>query len=54
MVKFLILALKCYEDETDARPSMAEVVRELENIWLLMPDSDIKTTEKIDSKKFDS
>ena len=54
VVKFLILALKCYEDETDARPSMAEVVRELKNIWLLMPDSDIKTTEKIDSKKFDS
>ena len=24
---------------------MAEVVHELENIWLLMPDSDIKTTD---------
>ncbi|KAF3955582.1 hypothetical protein CMV_019210 [Castanea mollissima] len=45
VVKFLTLALKCCEDETDARPSMAEVVRELENIWLLMPDSDIKTTD---------
>ncbi|XP_030942318.1 probable LRR receptor-like serine/threonine-protein kinase At1g06840 [Quercus lobata] len=44
VVKFLTLALKCCEDETDARPSMAEVVHELENIWLLMPDSDIKTT----------
>ena len=44
VVKFLNLALKCCEDETDARPSMAEVVHELENIWLLMPDSDIKTT----------
>ncbi|KAJ0075648.1 hypothetical protein Patl1_35055 [Pistacia atlantica] len=31
--KFLTLALKCCQDETDARPSMAEVVRELENIW---------------------
>ncbi|KAM3692259.1 hypothetical protein ACJW31_08G075100 [Castanea mollissima] len=45
VVKFLTLALKCCEDETDARPLMAEVVRELENIWLLMPDSDIKTTD---------
>uniref|UniRef100_A0A7N2LFD1 non-specific serine/threonine protein kinase n=1 Tax=Quercus lobata TaxID=97700 RepID=A0A7N2LFD1_QUELO len=44
VVKFLTLALKCCEDETYARPSMAKVVRELENIWLLMPDSDIKTT----------
>ena len=44
VVKFFTLALKCCEEETDARPSMVEVVRELENIWLLMPDSDIKTT----------
>ncbi|XP_050282016.1 probable LRR receptor-like serine/threonine-protein kinase At1g06840 isoform X3 [Quercus robur] len=44
VVKFLTLALKCCEDETYARPSMAKLVRELENIWLLMPDSDIKTT----------
>ena len=29
--------------DTDARPSMAEVVRELESIWLMMPDSDIKS-----------
>ena len=43
VVKFFTLALKCCEYETDARPSMVEVVRELENIWLLMPDSDIKT-----------
>ena len=40
VVKFLNLALKCCEDETDARPSMAEVVRELESIWHMMPDSD--------------
>ena len=32
VVKFLNLALKCCEDETNARPSMAEVVRELESI----------------------
>ncbi|KAF3976032.1 hypothetical protein CMV_000742 [Castanea mollissima] len=40
VVKFLNLALKCCEDETDARPSMAEVVRELESIWHMMTDSD--------------
>ena len=32
VMKFLNLALKCCEDETNARPSMAEVVRELESI----------------------
>lgn len=40
VVKFLNLALKCCQDETDARPSMAEVVRELESLCNLMPDSD--------------
>ncbi|KAK2644654.1 hypothetical protein Ddye_019849 [Dipteronia dyeriana] len=46
--KFVTLALKCCKDDTDARPSMVEVVRELENIWLMMPESDTKTTtEKI-------
>ncbi|GMY35097.1 probable LRR receptor-like serine/threonine-protein kinase At1g06840 isoform X2 [Fagus crenata] len=44
VVKFFTLALKCCEEETDARPSMAEVTRELEGIWLMMPDSDIRTT----------
>lgn len=38
--KFLNLALKCCQDETDARPRMVEVVRELENIYGLMPDSE--------------
>ncbi|OWM72024.1 hypothetical protein CDL15_Pgr017907 [Punica granatum] len=37
--KFLKLALKCCQDETDSRPSMADVVRELENIWLMTPES---------------
>uniref|UniRef100_A0A2N9EXA8 Protein kinase domain-containing protein n=1 Tax=Fagus sylvatica TaxID=28930 RepID=A0A2N9EXA8_FAGSY len=45
VVKFFTLALKCCEEEMDARPSMAEVTRELEGIWLMMPDSDIRTTE---------
>ncbi|KAL8549074.1 hypothetical protein ACS0TY_008081 [Phlomoides rotata] len=38
--KFLNLALKCCKDETDERPSMAEVVRELDNIWMMMPETE--------------
>ena len=49
--KFLNLALKCCEDDTDSRPSMAEVVRQLENIWLMMPESDTKTTEPLITPK---
>lgn len=45
--KFLALALKCCQDEPDARPKMAEVVRELENIWSMMPESDTKRAESI-------
>ncbi|XP_030524316.1 probable LRR receptor-like serine/threonine-protein kinase At1g06840 [Rhodamnia argentea] len=45
--KFLMLALTCCRDETDARPSMADVVRELESIWLMTPKSDGRTTESI-------
>lgn len=47
--KFLSLALKCCQDETDARPSMAEVVRELENILFMMPASESKITESVSS-----
>ncbi|KAK2991617.1 hypothetical protein RJ640_025244, partial [Escallonia rubra] len=43
--KFVSLALKCCQEETDARPSMADVVRELESIWQMMPESDTKTTQ---------
>lgn len=43
--KFMTLALKCCEEETGARPSMAEVVRELEDIWLLMPEPEAKLAE---------
>ncbi|KAL3829003.1 hypothetical protein ACJIZ3_017805 [Penstemon smallii] len=43
--KFLNLALKCCQDATDARPSMGEVVRELENIWFMIPEPDTKITE---------
>ncbi|KAK0580168.1 hypothetical protein LWI29_037413 [Acer saccharum] len=45
--KFVTLALKCSQDETESRPSMAEVVRELENIWLSMQESDIRITELV-------
>ncbi|KAG6631012.1 probable LRR receptor-like serine/threonine-protein kinase At1g06840 isoform X2 [Carya illinoinensis] len=45
VVKFLTLALKCCQDETDARPSMAEVVRELDSICLMMPESDIRKAD---------
>nr|XP_027091997.1 probable LRR receptor-like serine/threonine-protein kinase At1g06840 isoform X2 [Coffea arabica] len=43
--KFMTPALKCCEEETGARPSMAEVVRELEDIWLLMPEPEAKLAE---------
>ncbi|KAF8402451.1 hypothetical protein HHK36_010535 [Tetracentron sinense] len=45
--KFVTLALKCCQDETDARPSMAEVVRELESIWLMIPGKDTTLTESV-------
>lgn len=41
--KFLSLALKCCQDETDARPSMADVVRELESIWVKLPESETRS-----------
>ncbi|XP_016483268.1 putative LRR receptor-like serine/threonine-protein kinase At1g06840 isoform X2 [Nicotiana tabacum] len=51
--KFINLALKCCQEETEARPSMAEVVRELENIRLMMPESDsiIRDSLVTDSEK---
>ena len=45
VVRFLTLALKCCEEETNARPSTTEVVRELESIWHMMPDSDIRSVD---------
>ncbi|KAI4342416.1 hypothetical protein MLD38_027048 [Melastoma candidum] len=48
--KFLKLALRCCQDETELRPSMAEVVRELENISLMIPDFDTRTVESINTK----
>uniref|UniRef100_A0A0D9VB01 non-specific serine/threonine protein kinase n=1 Tax=Leersia perrieri TaxID=77586 RepID=A0A0D9VB01_9ORYZ len=37
--KFAALALRCCRDETDARPSMMEVMRELETIWEMTPET---------------
>ncbi|KAG7018696.1 putative LRR receptor-like serine/threonine-protein kinase, partial [Cucurbita argyrosperma subsp. argyrosperma] len=45
--RFVTLALKCCQDDTDARPSMAEVVRTLESIWLMLPESDVKIAEPL-------
>ncbi|CAN6227484.1 unnamed protein product [Urochloa humidicola] len=38
--RFAALALRCCKDETDARPSMVEVVRELEVIWRMTPGTE--------------
>ncbi|XP_058110752.1 probable LRR receptor-like serine/threonine-protein kinase At1g06840 isoform X2 [Magnolia sinica] len=43
--QFVSLALRCCHDETDERPSMAEVVRELEIMWRRMPEADITPSE---------
>ncbi|GKV53354.1 hypothetical protein SLEP1_g59887 [Rubroshorea leprosula] len=36
--KFVNLAMKCCQDESDSRPSMVEVVQTLETIGLMIPD----------------
>lgn len=47
--KFLSLALRCCQDDTDLRPSMSDVVRELEAIWRMMPDAfSLTTTDSSD------
>ncbi|XP_059429385.1 probable LRR receptor-like serine/threonine-protein kinase At1g06840 isoform X2 [Corylus avellana] len=53
LVIFATLALKCCQDVTDARPSMAEVVRELERICLMMPESGIRIADPmgVDAEK---
>ncbi|XP_073137606.1 probable LRR receptor-like serine/threonine-protein kinase At1g06840 isoform X2 [Henckelia pumila] len=45
--KFVTLALNCCRDDPEARPTMAKVVRELENIWYMIPESDTKMTESL-------
>ncbi|KAK1437005.1 hypothetical protein QVD17_02790 [Tagetes erecta] len=48
--KFVTLALKCCREDTDERPSMAEIVRELENIWQMMPESESRTNDSINTE----
>lgn len=45
--QFVSLALRCCQDETEQRPSMTEVVRELENIWRMTPEADTAPSESI-------
>uniref|UniRef100_A0A1D1YQ17 non-specific serine/threonine protein kinase n=2 Tax=Anthurium amnicola TaxID=1678845 RepID=A0A1D1YQ17_9ARAE len=45
--KFLLLALRCCEDKMDLRPSMSEVVRELENVWCMTLESTPKESDRI-------
>ncbi|KAM0848607.1 hypothetical protein ACQ4PT_054277 [Festuca glaucescens] len=47
--RFLKLATKCCQDETDDRPSMSEIVRELEVIMRIMPEVDFFLLETTDT-----
>ncbi|KAF3331866.1 putative LRR receptor-like serine/threonine-protein kinase [Carex littledalei] len=50
--KFAALALSCCRDETNERPSMKEVVRELEAIWPLMPEGELGISESLSSSDY--
>ncbi|KAI3890964.1 hypothetical protein MKX03_015590 [Papaver bracteatum] len=52
--KFVTLALHCFQEDTDARPSMAQVMKELENILYMMPESDISLAVSTDHDIDDS
>ncbi|GAU45177.1 hypothetical protein TSUD_178700 [Trifolium subterraneum] len=43
--KFLALALRCCEDHPEERPSMIDVVRELEDIIALLPETEISLSD---------
>lgn len=43
--KFMQLALKCCQEETKARPTMLEVVRELENLSTMLSNSKTNTSD---------
>ncbi|KAJ0028499.1 hypothetical protein Pint_35116 [Pistacia integerrima] len=45
LTRFMALALKCCENETERRPSMLEVVRELENLSSMLPKSETIQTD---------
>ncbi|XP_062073087.1 probable LRR receptor-like serine/threonine-protein kinase At1g06840 [Humulus lupulus] len=50
--KFAALALSCCHDQTEKRPSMLEVVRELEDILQMMPESDTTVSESTSSSTY--
>ncbi|KAI3971353.1 hypothetical protein MKX01_008197 [Papaver californicum] len=52
--KLLKLALQCCQEGTDARPSMAEVVKELDGILHMIPESDISIAVSTDHTIDDS
>lgn len=52
MEKFVLLALSCCQDKPEDRPSMLEVVRELEEILRLMPDNAEVNSSNFKSKHF--
>ena len=43
--RFVTLALQCCQHEPEARPSMPDVVRELENILGMLPDTGIDSSD---------
>lgn len=43
--RFLALALRCCHDKPEDRPSMLDVVRELENILRMMPEIETQSSE---------
>jgi len=51
--RFLSLATKCCQDETDDRPSMWEIVRELEIILRMMPEKDLVLLETSETDSTD-
>jgi len=48
-----VLATKCCQDETDERPSMLEIVRELEVILRMMPEADLVLLDTTDTDSAD-
>ncbi|XP_019055943.1 PREDICTED: probable LRR receptor-like serine/threonine-protein kinase At1g06840 [Nelumbo nucifera] len=47
--KFVVLALRCCQDKPEMRPSMSEVVRELENILDMLSESDTLLSKPTDT-----
>lgn len=43
--KLVGLAIKCCRDNPEERASMVEVVREVENVWGMMPDAESEIKE---------